>query len=89
MDRNESYEIWNEVIDANITKDSAETWKIFWEDQEPLSDEEFDLLKSMCYEGNHSPSEHDLLFKLVNRELTLRIKNHRENEAAELQSEAS
>ncbi len=89
MDRNETYDIWSDVIDSNMTRDSAETWKLFWEDQEPLSDAEFDLLKSLCYEGNHSKEEHDLLFKLVNRELTLRIKNHRENEEAMLKSEAS
>ncbi len=89
MDRNETYDIWSDVIDSNMTRDSAETWKLFWEDQEPLSDDEFDLLKSLCYEGNHSKKEHDLLFKLVNRELTLRIKNHRENEEAMLKSEAS
>ena len=84
MDEMNAYDVWGKVIESHLSADSAATWKNFWDDQEPLSDEEFELLKDMCYSGNHSAQEHDLLFKMVNRELTLRIKNHREQEVSEL-----
>ncbi|MBP5442190.1 MAG: hypothetical protein J6Y60_03030 [Treponema sp.] len=84
MNETNAYDVWNKVIESHLSVDTAETWKNFWDDQDPLSDEEFELLKNMCYSGNQSPEEHDLLFKMVNRELTLRIKNHREQEVSEI-----
>ncbi len=84
MADDEAYEVWKDVIDTHMTADTAATWKYFWDDQEPLSDEEFDLLKDLCYSTGHTPEEHDVLFKLVNRELTLRIKSHREQEISAL-----
>ncbi len=84
MDENNAYDVWSKVIESHLSEDSAATWKNFWDDQDPLSDTEFELLKDMCYSGDHSPAEHDLLFKMVNRELTLRIKNHREQEVSEI-----
>ncbi len=84
MAKDDAYDVWKEVIDTHMTADSAATWKYFWDDQEPLNDHEFDILKDLCYSGNHSSEEHDILFKLVNRELTLRIKNHREQEISAL-----
>lgn len=82
MAKDEAYGLWSDVIDANMSLESAATWKYFWEYQEPLSDEEFDLLKDLCYKSSNSKEEHDLLTKIVNRELTLRIKNHREEETS-------
>ncbi|MBO7637458.1 MAG: hypothetical protein J6S91_00620 [Treponema sp.] len=84
MNEMNAYDVWGKVIESHLSVDTAATWKNFWDDQDPLSDEEFELLKDMCYSNEHTPAEHDLLFKMVNRELTLRIKNHREQEVSDI-----
>ena len=66
--------------------DTAATWRFFWDGQESLSDDEFDLLKDLCYKNSNSKDEHDLLTKIVNRELTLRIKKQRESETSAIAS---
>lgn len=74
VNRTNGYEPWGSIIDAHTTEENAAAWQYFWNFQEPLSDQEFGLLKEMCYAQKSASKEHDLLVKLVNREMTLRIK---------------
>jgi len=84
MYEDEAMELCGDNVETYKALDSAATWRFFWNGQESLSDEEFDLLKDLCYKNSNTKEEHDLLTKIVNRELTLRIKNQREEEISEM-----
>ncbi|HAM77723.1 MAG TPA: hypothetical protein DCP61_00850 [Treponema sp.] len=86
MYEDEAMDLCVDNVETYKALDSAATWRFFWDGQESLSDEEFDLLKDLCYKNSNTKDEHDLLTKIVNRELTLRIKNKRELEASALAS---
>lgn len=86
MYEDEASELCGDNVETYKVLDSAATWRFFWNGQESLSDDEFDLLKDLCYKNSNTKDERDLLTKIVNRELTLRIKNQRESEASSIAS---
>ena len=45
MNEMNAYDVWGKVIESHLSVDTAATWKNFWDDQDPLTDEEFELLK--------------------------------------------